>query len=138
MLDREVGRGMLEQFAQGRDGVLGAAELLLKPAQVAGDQLAAGGEVRGAQDAADVFEWHVEITEPADDLRGGDLREVVATVARERIDFRGRKQARFVVVAQRFLAQVGGAGEVADGHDRLHGPEIDVSPYRRVNPRSPA
>ncbi len=128
VLDRDVRCGMFEQFAKGGDGALGAAELLLKPTKVARDQLAAGGEVRGVQDAADVFERHVQITEPVDDLCRGNLREVVAAVAREGIDFRGLKQALFVVVAQRFHAQVRGAGEVADGHDRLHGPRFKSPP----------
>jgi len=97
-------------------------------AQVARDQLAACGEVRGVQDAADVVKRHVQVTESADDLRRGYLPEVVAAVAREGIDLCGLKQALFLVVTQRFHAQVSGAGEVADGHHRLHGPKFKAPP----------
>ena len=76
------------------------------------------------QDAADVVKRHVQVTESADDLRRGYLPEVVAAVAREGIDLCGLKQALFLVAAQRFDDEVSGAGEVADGHDRLHGPRF--------------
>lgn len=68
----------------------------------------------------DVVEWHVEIAETADDLRGDDLLGGVAPVSCVGVDVDRLEQPDVVVVAKRLDTQVRGPGEVADGQRRGH------------------
>ena len=86
---RQRGRRTLEQPPQGGHRLLGLDEALLQPGQVLGDQLVAGVDVGRLQHGADLLQRHVELPEPPDDLRRGDLLGAVTAVARVRVD-RGR------------------------------------------------
>ena len=80
---------MIEQVLQRGDGVLGAGEAFLQPAQVRRDQLVAGADVGRGEDAFDLLDRHVQVPEPPDDLRGGDLMGGVAAVPGELVHVSG-------------------------------------------------
>ena len=109
-----------EQVPQRRDGAPGPGQVLLQTRQVRGDELVAGSQIRGREDRADLLQGHVEVTEPADDLRDPDLLRGIEPVARVRIDLRGTQQANVVVVPQRRHAQHCHAGKIADRYPSRH------------------
>jgi hypothetical protein len=82
---------------------------------VGGDHAVARGQVRRVEDGLDVLEGHVEVAEPADDLRDGDLLSSIAAIAGVSIHVGWLQHTDTVVVAQRFDAEMRRAGEVADG-----------------------
>jgi hypothetical protein len=79
-----------------------------------GDQLVAGGQVRGGDDGMDLFQRHVQGPEPLDDLGSRDLVGAIAAVPGRRIDIGGHQQADAMVVTQRLDVQVRGAREIPD------------------------
>ena len=88
---------------------------LFQPGQVGGDERVPGVDVGRLQDGADLFQRHVEIAEPSDDLCRGDLLRRVTAVARVRVDLRRDQQPEPVVVPEGLHAEVGGPGEITDG-----------------------
>jgi len=106
--------GVVKQVPQRGDRVLGAGEAVLKPAEVRRDQLVAGTGVGRGEDALDLVDRHVQLPEPPDYLRGGDLVCGVTAVPGELVHISGFEQSHSVVVAQRLDAHVCRAGKVAD------------------------
>jgi len=92
VLDGRRGRPRgLEQIAQRRGRLLGPGQAGFEAVQMPGDQLVAGGDVRGGNDRPDLFQRHVQRAKAADDLSRRDLISGVTPVAGGRIDI-GRLQ----------------------------------------------
>ncbi len=94
---------------------MGLGESLLEPVQVRSDEVVASVHVGRGDDRLDLFQRHLQGTEASDDLGGGDLLDDVAAMTGVWIDVGRLQQADPMVMAERFHAQVGGAGEVSDG-----------------------
>src|SRR6202012_1741725 len=101
----------------------------LQQRQVRRNELVPGVDVGRLQDGANLFERHLEIAEPSDDLCRGYLLGAVPAVTRVRIDFRRDQQSEPVVVPQGLDAEVGGPREVTDGQGRRHAPSLDSPPW---------
>ena len=87
-----------EQVAERGDRVLRAGQVFLQPAQVRRDQLVTGRDAGRAEDLPDLVDRHVQVAEPADDLRGGDLLDGVPAVSGERVHVGGLEQPDAVIV----------------------------------------
>src|SRR5207248_4219313 len=79
-----------------------------------------GLHVRRLQDGPDLIQRHIQVAEPADDLRYRNLAGVVEPVAARRVDPGGLEQPLVVVEAQGLDAEMRHAGEVADRHQDAH------------------
>ncbi len=108
---------------------MGLRELAFEPGEMIGDQFRTRGRVGRGEHGTDLTERHVEVAEPANDLRDRNLIGRVAAIAGSRVDLRGNEQPDVVVVAQGLDAQLGGLREVTDHERRRHGLSID-SPAR--------
>ena len=73
-----------------------------------------GGQRGGLKHNLDVFEWHIQVAEAADDLSRDDLLCGVPPVSGVHVHINRLQQANLVVVAKHLHAQVRGPGEVAD------------------------
>lgn len=120
VLDRDRRRRFLvEEHPQRLHSAASALELALHATEVRTDRSVPGLNVRRFDDAAYIVEWHPELPEPPDHLRLRHLRDVVAPVARVRVDRRRRQQSNFVVMVQRLHAQERHPREVADAQQVL-------------------
>ena len=79
-----------------------------------GDHPVTGIDVRSLKHSLDVFEWHIQVAEAADDLSRDDLLCGVPPVSGVYVHIDRLQQANLVVVAKHLHAQVRGPGEVAD------------------------
>ena len=70
-----VGVGV-QQPAQRHHGRPGAVELVLQPTQVTGHELCPPLRVAAGDDRLDLGQRHVQLAQPVDHLRGGDLLAV--------------------------------------------------------------
>ena len=120
VLDRQGRPVPVEQRLQRSNGRLGALERLLHALQMRHDRLIADGDVGRVQDDADLLEWHVEVAEPADDLRDRNLAGRVTAVAAGTVDLRRAQEAHVVVMAKRLHAQMRHPGELTDGQQHAH------------------
>jgi hypothetical protein len=98
MLDGHLAGRVLEQVTQRRDGHLGLAQLVLEPPQMLGDESVAALEVGCVEHGTDAVDRHVEVPKAADHLRGRDLVDGVAPVARVRVHLDWLQQTCLVVV----------------------------------------
>jgi hypothetical protein len=80
-----------------------------------GDHPVAGFDVGSPNHNLDVFEWHIQVAEAADDLSRDDLLCGVPPVSGLQVHIDRLQQADLVVVAKHLHAQVRGPREVADG-----------------------
>ena len=140
VLDRQGRPVPVEQRLQRCNGRLGALNRLLHALQMCQDRLIADGDVGRVQDGADLLEWHVEVAEPADDLRDRNLAGRVTAVAAGTVDLRRAHEAHVVVVAKRLHAQMRHPGELTDGQQHAHVLSVHPSPTgessaRRRGPR---
>src|SRR5690348_9450036 len=76
----------------------------------------------------DVFEWHIQVTEAADDLSRDDLLRGVASVSGVPIYIHRLQETNLVVMAKHLDAQVRGPREVADGERCGHHPSLESPP----------
>src|SRR6266581_263990 len=130
-----AGRGRCQQGAQRGDGPLRSAEFFLQAAEMGNDPLVAGAQVGSGQHALNLLQRHAQVTEAADDLRGGDLAGSIAPLAGVRIDLGRLEEADLMVVAQRPDGHVGGAREVADRQVPRHAAHYPGCRRGRVFPR---
>ena len=79
--DRRGGGRVGEQVPQRCHRLLCPGQALLELRQVVGDEPVAGCQVRGAQYRLDLLDRHLEVAEPADDLRHRYLVRGVAPVS---------------------------------------------------------
>jgi hypothetical protein len=98
----------------------GPVELGLQAVEVLGDELGPRSGVCRVEDAPDGGERDVEVPQPMDDLRGGDLLGCVVAVPGQLVDVGRDQQVRLVVPAQRAHAQVGQSGELPDAEVGVH------------------
>ena len=95
-------------------------ELPLHALEMPEERPVAGSGVGSLQHHPDLVDRHVELAEPADGVRNGNLARRVAPVARGRVDVRRLEQADIVVVPERLDAQVGHLRELADADHGVH------------------
>jgi hypothetical protein len=74
-----------------------------------------GLDVGSLKHNLDVFEWHIQVAEAADDLSRDDLLFGVPPISGVHVHMDRLQQANLMVVAEHLHAQVRGAGEVANG-----------------------
>jgi hypothetical protein len=115
VLDVDRRRGLrAQQVAQRGDGALRTREAFFQAVQVGGYEVVARCQVGSGQDGGDHVQRHVQIPEPADDLRGRDLVRRVEAVPGLWVHLGGLEKADLVVVTQRLVAQVRRSGKVTD------------------------
>jgi hypothetical protein len=93
-----------------------------------GDQGRAGVRVRCGQHLADLAQGHIQLAQPADDLRDGNLIAGVVAVSAAGVDDGRFEQAPLVVSAQRTDAQVSDLRELADGEAGSHKATVHLLP----------
>jgi hypothetical protein len=125
VLDRGRAARRGQQGAQRLDRGPRLGQLGLQPVQVRGDEGVAGGRVRCGQHRLDVGDWHLQVAQAADDLRGRDLPGRVVPVAVSGFTVAGSSSPTWWVVAQCLDAEVRGAGEVAHGEPCRHQAIVD-------------
>ena len=128
VLDRQGRSVPVEQRLQRRNGRLGLRKRLLHALQMHQHRLITHGDVRHVQDAADLLEWHVEVAEPADDLRDRNLAGRVTAVAAGTVDLGRAQEVQVVVVAKRLDAQMRHPGELTDGQQHAHALSVHPPP----------
>jgi len=126
----------LQQPPERCHGQPGPVKAGLEPAQMRGDQGRAGARVRCGQHLADLAQGHIQLAQPVDDLRGGNLLAGVVAVSAVRVDDGWFEQAPLVVSAQRTDAQVSDLRELADGEAGPH--EATVHPLPGGRSTDPA
>lgn len=124
----------LEEIAQGLNGSLGLLEAVLQAGQVRANEVISCCDALGCQHGLHICDGHVEVAQPADHLRGGDLVEGVVAVAGALIHIGRLEQARLVVVPERLHAYVGHAGKLADGQTGSHVSSVNPPPAGGSSP----
>ena len=98
------------------------------------DRLITNRDVGGVQDRADLLEWHVEVAEPADDLRDRNLSGRIKAVAAGTVHLRRAQEADVVVVTKRLHAQMRHPGELTDGQQHAHVMSVHPPPTGESSP----
>jgi DNA-binding NarL/FixJ family response regulator len=135
-VDRRVRGRQVHPGLQLADDAGHVVEPGLHGRRVLGQHAARHLGVAGVHHLAHPPEGHVERPQPLDHRGVGELRGVIAAVARGGVDPCGHQDACLVVCAQRLDRQQAGPREGADRHQAVcHDGHPAASPWGRVNAR---